>query len=63
MDSLPAVRLLVIPAQMARATRISERLDSGSITEFEVLHIGSDFDDHSGTFVTRGPNAEGRHGW
>jgi hypothetical protein len=57
-----AIRLLIIPAQMARPTRISERLNSGSITKLEVLHIGADFDNDSSSFMTRGPNAEERHG-
>jgi hypothetical protein len=58
-----AVRLLIIPAQMARPTRVSERLDSGSITKLEVFYIGADFDNNSSTFMTWGLNAEGRHGW
>lgn len=63
MNSRPAVRLLIIPAQMARTTGISERLDSSSITELEVLHVCADFDDNASTFVTWGPDAKGRHGW
>lgn len=58
-----AVRLLIIPAQIARSTRVSERLNPGSITKLEVLHIGADFDNNSSAFMTRGSDAEGRHGW
>jgi hypothetical protein len=57
-----AVCLLIIPAQMARSTRISEWLNPGSITKLKVLHIRADFDHNSSPFMTRGPNAEERHG-
>jgi hypothetical protein len=58
MDSSLAVRLLIIPAQVTGPAGISERLDSSSVTELEVLHVGADFDDYSCAFMTWRANAK-----